>query len=78
MTTTKQYDSLNRLTSISSASSASSAVSFSYQYNNANQRVRATREDGSYWVYTYDKLGQVVSGIGAGSDHIFLHFLRYY
>ncbi|SPE59571.1 hypothetical protein SBV1_3310002 [Verrucomicrobia bacterium] len=38
MTTTKQYDFLNRLTSISSVPSASSAVSFSYSYNNALPR----------------------------------------
>ena len=58
MSTTKQYDFLNRLTSISSSSSISS----SYAYNNANQRTRSTLADGSYWVYTYDALGQVVSG----------------
>jgi len=36
MTTTKQYDNLNRLTSISSAPTGSSAVSFNYQYNLAS------------------------------------------
>ena len=59
MTTTKQYDFLNRLAQISSVSCASSVVSYSYLYNNANQRVRARLADGSYWVYTYDPLGQV-------------------
>jgi RHS repeat-associated protein len=62
MTTTKQYDFLNRLTSISSVPSASSAVSFSYLYNSADQRIQTTLADGSRWVYQYDKLGQVVSG----------------
>ena len=28
----------------------------------ANQRTRMTLADGSYWHYTYDRLGQVVSG----------------
>jgi YD repeat-containing protein len=37
-------------------------VAFEYQYNAANQRTRANREDGAYWIYTYDELGQVVSG----------------
>jgi RHS repeat-associated protein len=62
MTTTKQYDYLNRLSSISSSFASSALVSSSYAYNNANQRVRSTLTDGSYWVYTYDTLGQVVSG----------------
>jgi YD repeat-containing protein len=55
MTMTKQYDSLNRLTGVSS----SSAVNFNYAYNNANQRVSVTNVDGTYWVYQYDALGQV-------------------
>ena len=42
MTTTKQYDYLNRLLSISSAPSAASALSFGYAYNAANQRIRST------------------------------------
>jgi len=68
MTTTKQYDFLNRLTSTSSVPSASSAVSFSYSHNSANQRTRAAEADGSYWVYTYDPLGQVISGHKFWSD----------
>ena len=61
MTTTKQYDYLNRLTAINSAI-GSSSIGYSYAYNSANQRTRSTLADGSYWVYTYDSLGQVVSG----------------
>jgi len=37
-------------------------VSFAYQYNMANQRTRADLGDGSYWIYSYDNLGQVISG----------------
>jgi YD repeat-containing protein len=62
MTTTKSYDFLNRLTQISSAPSASSAVSFVYSYNDPNQRVRVGQADGSFWLYQYDSLGQVISG----------------
>lgn len=57
--TTKTYDNLNRLASVSSSAAATSA--FNYDYNSANQRVKATREDGSYWSYGYDSLGQLSS-----------------
>jgi len=66
--TTKQYDYLNRLTSISSAPSATNTVSFNYSYNNANQRVRDTLADGSYWIYQYDSLGQVIGANKYWSD----------
>jgi RHS repeat-associated protein len=64
MTTTKQYDYLNRLTQISSAPSGTGVppVSFNYNYNAANQRTKNTLVDGSYWIYNYDALGQVTGG----------------
>ncbi len=64
MTTTKQFDFLNRLLSISSWPSATNQlpVSYGYVYNDANQRTRVTLNDGSFWVYQYDALGQVTSG----------------
>jgi hypothetical protein len=66
MVTTRDYDRLNRLRTISSKSFGSAApvlpVAFEYQYNAANQRTRVNREDSAYWIYTYDELGQVVSG----------------
>ncbi|MDA7916435.1 RHS repeat-associated core domain-containing protein [Verrucomicrobia bacterium] len=62
MTTSKTYDSLNRLTYIGSVTSASEETSFGYLYSSANQRTKATREDGSYWNCGYDQLGQVNSG----------------
>ena len=63
MITTRQFDGLNRLTNtVSSNATAVVVSSHGYQYNSANQRTRATREDGSYWVYQYDPLGQVTSG----------------
>jgi YD repeat-containing protein len=66
MTTTRDYDRLNRLRTISSKAFGSAApvlpVAFEYQYNAANQRTRVNREDSAYWIYTYDELGQVVSG----------------
>ena len=63
MTTTKTYDYLNRLTQIASTPSASPVISFAYAYNNANQRTAVTNADGSYWLYGYDALGQVTSGV---------------
>lgn len=63
LTTTKTYDHLNRLSSVSNQPSASNLapIAYSYAYNAANQRVRATREDDSYWNYSYDPLGQIIA-----------------
>jgi len=72
MTTSRQYDKLNRLQSVTDIPVCSSGIadpkSYSYTYNDANQRIRTTLADGSYWVYLYDKLGQVVSGKRYWSD----------
>ena len=76
MTTTKQYDFLNRLTQISSVPLAapqpgggeSPTISFSYQYNAANQRTGLTNADNSYWAYGYDALGQVTNGVKHWAD----------
>jgi RHS repeat-associated protein len=64
MTAFKSYDCLNRLTQISSVPSAAHTlpVGFNYNYNSANQPMRATLADGGYWIYGYDSLGQVTSG----------------
>ena len=68
MTTTKQYDLLDRVLSVSSAPSAASALSFGYGYNLANQRTNLTLADGSQWAFGYDYLGQVTSGNKHWSD----------
>ena len=69
MTTSKSYDYLNRLQRISSTDSSSANVgSFDYSYNDANQRTRMGLGDGSYWIYEYDGLGQVISGKHYWSD----------
>jgi YD repeat-containing protein len=70
MTSSKQYDRLNRLLSIASTPSGTGIlpVSFSYQYNDANQRYRVTLQDGSFWFYEYDNLGQLRSGKKFWSD----------
>jgi YD repeat-containing protein len=72
MTTSKTYDFLNRLTAISSQPSAAGAspIGFHYAYNDANQRTRVNMDDGSFWLYEYDSLGQLVSGKRFWSDWI--------
>jgi RHS repeat-associated protein len=57
LATTRQYDALNRLQSISTP-----GFSAAYNYNSANQRTALTNADGSFWQYGYDTLGQVTSG----------------
>ncbi|HEX3799931.1 MAG TPA: RHS repeat domain-containing protein [Verrucomicrobiae bacterium] len=59
MTTFKQYDNLNRLTSILSSNASSVIDEHNYNYNQAKQRTSVTNADGTYWVYQYDALGQV-------------------
>jgi RHS repeat-associated protein len=58
------YDKLGRLISVSNKLAGSSVPyqRFEYSLNVLNQRVRETREDGSYWQYGYDPKGQVTSG----------------
>ncbi|HEX3799312.1 MAG TPA: RHS repeat-associated core domain-containing protein [Verrucomicrobiae bacterium] len=63
MTTFKQYDNLNRLISILSSNASSVIDEHDYNYNSANLRTSMTNADGTYWVYQYDALGQVTSGI---------------
>jgi YD repeat-containing protein len=69
MAATKTYDNLNRLTGIAHSAAANPPVDRrNYAYNSADQRTAMTNLDGSYWVYTYDNLGQVISGIKRWSD----------
>jgi RHS repeat-associated protein len=69
MTTTKSYDNLNRLTGIVNGNGTIPAVdSRAYGYNLANQRTNVAEVDGTYWVYTYDNLGQVTGGVKHWSD----------
>jgi len=65
MTTTRTYDQLSRLTSISSTRppTLDTLSSFAYAYNAANQRLQSTLADGSYWLYEYDALGQITSAV---------------
>ena len=64
MTTQGQYDYLRRIQSIVNAPAGDGQLpaSYTYQYNQANQRTQMTLADGSFWVYRYGALGQVTSG----------------
>ena len=53
-TATRSYDHFNRLTGVSGCS---------YIYNARDQRTKQTLSDGQYWDYSYDELGQVISGV---------------
>ncbi|HJP93502.1 MAG TPA: RHS repeat-associated core domain-containing protein [Pyrinomonadaceae bacterium] len=58
----RTYDTLGRLQSITTTPASDVAQSYTYTYNNLNQRTRVTREDGSYWSYIYNDRGELVSG----------------
>ena len=64
LTETRRYDFMNRIHDIEARPSGADQLTlgFAYQYNQANQRRRATAHDGSFWLYEYDSLGQVKNG----------------
>jgi RHS repeat-associated protein len=66
----RTYDSLGRLETIATSTSVSGTVaSYTYTYNNLDQRTRVTREDNSYWSYSYNDRGEVTSGKKYWSDN---------
>ncbi len=58
---TNEYDNVNRLTNLVWRTGTNVISSFAYDFNQADQVTRVTREDGSYWLYQYDSLGQLAS-----------------
>lgn len=61
--TARSYDALGRLQSITTSTPAAGTVAgYTYTYNNLSQRTRTTREDGSYWSYSYNDRGELVFG----------------
>ncbi|NBV22353.1 MAG: RHS repeat-associated core domain-containing protein [Proteobacteria bacterium] len=70
MVRTNRYDYLNRLTLIQTLNSQPSTInSFTYAYNDANQRIAVTNADSSRWSWGYDNLGQVTGGKRYWSDN---------
>jgi RHS repeat-associated protein len=65
----RSYDSFGRLQSTTTTPAADTAVSYTYTYNNLNQRTRVTREDGSYWSYAYNDRGELIFGKKYWSDN---------
>ncbi len=61
LTTNRVYDNLGRITSVTSTPSTGAAINHTYTYNAANQRTQVTREDGNFWQYGYDALGQITA-----------------
>jgi RHS repeat-associated protein len=62
LTAKRTYANLNGLVETVSTSVIAAPMGFRYQHNNANQRSCVTLTDGSYWLFGYDRLGQVSSG----------------
>ncbi len=61
MTTTRLYDTFDRLRKISNLPTTGSEVTALYAYNQANRRTKLTEADGAEWDFTYDYLGQVTN-----------------
>ena len=61
-TRTREFDRLNRLLVVTATPGSGAGWSSLYADNTANQLTHRADFDGSYWVYEYDALGQVISG----------------
>jgi RHS repeat-associated protein len=68
VTGNRTYDSLGRLTSFAWTAEGMAPISFSYEYNDADQKTRAVLADGTYWIYEYDAAGQLVSARKYSAD----------
>jgi RHS repeat-associated protein len=68
LTGTRTYDNLNRLRTISTVSGTSVVSSFTYGYNDLNQRMSAELQDGTKWAYGYDGKGQVTTAARSWAD----------
>ncbi len=62
LSVSRNFDNLHRLTARESIVTDGSNYTYSYRYNNLNQRDRMTLEDDGYWDFGYDDLGQVTAG----------------
>jgi hypothetical protein len=61
--TSRSYDSIGRLQTIATTTPVAGTVArYTYVYNNLSQRTRVTREDGSYWLYSYNDRAELIGG----------------
>lgn len=67
--TARSYDALGHLQTVTNTPAGGGATSYTYTYNNLNQRTRTTREDNSYWSYIYNDRGELTSGKKYWSDN---------
>ena len=70
MVSTRQFDFLNRLTNSVSTTNSVTFVRHNYSYNTASQRTQNIREDGSYWQFQYDQLGQVTKKVSVPAKKV--------
>jgi RHS repeat-associated protein len=62
LTTTKEFDEFDRLSSNVSVPTASDTVGVTFHYNDAGDRDTATLPDGTFWSYGSNTRGEVISG----------------
>jgi RHS repeat-associated protein len=62
LTTTKQYDLLNRLGAVENSAAGTAVSAHRYHYDDANLRRAITNADESRWAFDYDQLGQLTAG----------------
>jgi RHS repeat-associated protein len=70
LTSTKQFDRINRTISVQNTANGATVASYGYQYNQANQRTNLALADNSQWRYGYDSMGQVTVGKRYWSDGV--------
>ncbi len=70
MTTDKDYDLVNRLTSTLTVSGTATVSERVYGYNALNQREQVDLADGGYWLYGYNAKGEVINGTRYNSSDV--------
>ena len=63
-------DAINRLASIGNAPAGGLNDSYAYDYNSANQRIKTTLADGSYWLLASRPLRRVAPEIGTRASRV--------
>ena len=79
LTTTRNFDSANRVNSIVNTPGTGAVISRAYTYNSRNQRTQSTLANGDYWKYDYNPKGEVISGVkkNASNQNLLGHDYSY-